>query len=703
MNVLFSPNPYGSEVVIGGGAIPSDDPEGKEFYIKTERTNYFISSPTLPPTYEIKYGAGWSPKEAEVRGTFTGEGFGRIAAYIDYSNTMTALEYDGSSPWGINLDGGIIGIKNGNFENVTFGKWDAEKTIKTYNQDGTETTTTENTDQLRFADTTCYPGAAMDNIAPRCEGRLETNIPLFLTQAEAQEYCRSGDTTGILNGDVPVTPNVYDYYMYNRISTTVGAGWDIENLFRYKMNSGKRLAFYMHSDFGIDEYDRVLVGSDEIEQSYKGDYYGQDPFPDSNEIGMRALGEQRKMQSGTTYTPVMYETNIPTFDTLAHAQNYIDTGDETGIIDKWRTDDVIPGEIGDPTDQTDQGENGAVFSYGGGMFRLSNAQLASFYTEAFNTDPNVMQSILDGLQLFGSNQINAIHDVMYIPFNAEDVATLSSGNDIYLGSYKMTTLTGDRVLKNEKLINMGSHYFAPPYGAGDHRNYAPLCRIFVMLPYAGTHELQVDKYIGKNVTLKLAVDLTTGAGTYFVLSNNTIMDSFDCQIGAHRAITAVDHAQHVAAVTNAILQTGTQGIKTVAGATHAINPAQAATAGREATKTSLNAGGLGGAVSGAIGTVVSGFQGMQSTFDYPMTERGSFNGFLGMFDVKSPYFVFCQMKTKQAQNLIAVKGKPSAAGGKLSSFSGYFEAAAVDLPSFSGTEAEAEELMSILKGGIYID
>jgi hypothetical protein len=181
------------------------------------------------------------------------------------------------------------------------------------------------------------------------------------------------------------------------------------------------------------------------------------------------------------------------------------------------------------------------------------------------------------------------------------------------------------------------------------------------------------------------------------------MDSFDCQIGAHRPLTAVDHAQHVSAVTNAILQTGTQGIKTVAGATNAINPAQAATASREATKTSLNAAGLWGAVGGAIGTVVSGYQGMQSTIDYPMTERGSFNGFLGMFDVKSPYFVFCQMDTKQAENLIRVKGKPSAAGGKLSSFFGYFEAAAVDLPSFSGTEAEAEELMSILKGGVYID
>lgn len=703
MNVLFSPNPYGSEVTIGGGAIPSDDPEGKEFYFKTERTSYYVSSPTLPPTYEIQYGSGWAPKDAEVRGTFTGQGYGRIAAYIDWANEMTELEYDGSRLWGLDLDGSIIGIKDGNIENVTYGKWDATKTVKEYKQDGTSETTTSDTDQLRFGDTGCWPSIALDNIAPKCKASIETNIPLFLTQAQAAEYCRSGDTTGILNGDVPVEPNDYDYYLYNRISTTVGAGWDIENLFRYKMNTGKRLAFYMHSDFGLDEYDRVLVGSSEIAQSYKGDYYGQDPFPDSNEIAMRALGEQRKMQSGTTYTPVMYETNIPTFDTYAHALDYINTGNETGMLDKWRTDEVQPGEIGDPTDQTEQGENGAVFSYGGGMFRLSNIDLAKFYAEAFNTDPNVMQSILDGLQLFGSNQINAIHDVMYIPFAAEDVATLSSGNDIYLGSYKMTTLTGDRVLKNDKLINMGTHYFAPPYGAGDHRNYAPLCRIFVMLPYAGTHELQIDKYIGKNVTLKLAVDLTTGAGTYFVLSNNTIMDSFDCQIGAHRAITAVDHAQHVAAVTNAILQTGTQGIKTVAGATHAINPAQAATASREATQTSLNAAGLGGVVSGAIGTVVSGFQGMQSTIDYPMTERGSFNGFLGMFDVKSPYFVFCQMKTKQAQNLIAVKGKPSAAGGKLSSFSGYFEAAAVDLPSFSGTEAEAEELMNILKGGIYID
>ena len=687
MNVTFSPNPYESKVTIGGGAIPSDNPEGKEFYIKSERKSYYISSPTLPPTYEIQYGSGWAPKEAEVRGTFTGQGYGRIAAYIDWSNTMTDLEYDGSNIWGINLEGAIIGIKNGNFENVSFGKWDAERTITEYRQDGTSTTTTDSDiADLRFANQTVYPGAAMSNIAPKCEGRLDTNIPLFLTRAQAQEYCRSGDTTGILNGDVPVEPNDYDYYLYNRISTTVGAGWDIQNLFRYKMDDGEKLAFYLHSDFGLDEYDRVLVGSDGIAQSYKGDYYGQDPFPESNEKAMRALGVQRKMQSGTTYTPIMYETNIPTFDTLAHALNYIQTGDETGIVDKWRTEEIQPGEIGDPTDETEQGKNGMVYSFGGGMYRLSASDLAVVYGEIFDPSPDVQEAILNGLKLFGSNQINALVDIMYLPINVDDVATLSSGSDIYLGSYKLRQ-TGDRVLKNDKIINMGSVYFAPPYGPGDFRNYEPACKIYVMLPYAGTHELQISKYIGKNIDLKLAVDVTTGAATYYLFAGNTIMDSFDCMIGAHRPITASDQARYVSDAASAISQTAVQGISTVA----------------SAVKGGATMGNLAGTAGGAYNAVMSGYQAMQILNDAPMTQRGGHSGAVSLFDVKQPYFVFAQQKPVQPANLQQLKGKPSSAGGKMRNFSGYLECVSVDLPSFSGTQAEAEELISILKGGVYID
>lgn len=687
-NVPITPNPNGCTISCSGGG-SGEIEEGSTLSLTCTRKNYHVDD-TPMPHWEILYGGGADPSVLTCSVTVGNDNIKKICGFLSTTSPL-----DGSQ-----ATGGVNITLHGLLQNDTIDN-NAEYNMNLSGSYIRTTTDSEGESHSQSGDVT---GLRKDAIGwfpagPKVEGDFDANFPIFMTMAEADTWLLTGEGTP-LNVMTPIEPNTYDYYIYNMITSTLGSGTDFENYERYATVTNGRLAYYLKTD-GM--FDRALTGVENITDVYKGDSPEEDPMPLATVPFTKALGAAVKYDNGDKYYPLMYQTNIPTFDTKAHADNYILTGDETGIIDKWRTDDVQPGEIGDPTDQTEQGENGAVFSYGGGMFRLTNAQLASFYAEAFNTDPNVMQSILDGLQLFGSNQINSIHDVMYIPFAAEDVATLSSGNDIYLGSYKMTTLTGDRVLKNDKLINMGTHYFAPPYGAGDHRNYAPLCRIFVMLPYAGTHELQIDKYIGKNITLKLAVDLTTGAGTYFIFSNQTIMDSFDCQIGAHRPLTAVDHAQHVAAVTNAILQTGTQGIKTVAGATNAINPAQAATASREATKTSLNAAGLGGVVGGAIGTVVSGYQGMQSTIDYPMTERGSFNGFLGMFDVKSPYFVFCQMQTKQAENLIRVKGKPSAAGGKLSSFFGYFEAAAVDLPSFSGTEAEAEELMSILKGGIYID
>ena len=680
-SLQISPNPNGSSLSVGGGG-SGEVSEGTRIYIEYNRKNWRETQGEWLPMY----GGGWDPSDYRWEGVVGDGGFSRIAGYIGHTQPI-----DGSAATG-NIVITVIGIKTGGVIDPNTGLHlcsDGEWTLKTTNAQG-ETTTTTNSSSLVGGVSGHQPGWAP--IAARVEGEANASFPIFETAAEAETFLRTGEGDP-LNGMVPVEPNDYDYYMYNRISSTPGSGWEYEYFYRYKMREGKRLCLFKERLVGYPQYDRTLSGVEGILTIYKGDSPEQDPFPEALSTDLHFLGEAARYEGGTNWYPITYETNIPIADSLQHAQDYIDTGDTTGITGIPGQQD---GEIGEPTDQTEQGENGAVFSYGGGMFRLSNLQLANFYSEAFNTDPNVMQSILDGLQLFGSNQINSIHDVMYIPFAAEDVATLSSGNDIYLGSYKMTTLTGDRVLKNDKLINMGTHYFAPPYGAGDHRNYAPLCRIFVMLPYAGTHELQIDKYIGKNITIKLAVDLTTGAGTYFIFSNRTIMDSFDCQIGAHRPLTAVDHAQHVAAVTNAILQTGIQGIKTVGAG---VGGVAAANAGR----TAEAAGALGEVSSGAIGTVLTGYQGMQNIIDYPMTERGSFNGFLGMFDVKSPYFVFCQMQTKQAENLIRVKGKPSAAGGKLSRFFGYFEAAAVDLPSFSGTEAEAEELMSILKGGIYID
>ena len=357
----------------------------------------------------------------------------------------------------------------------------------------------------------------------------------------------------------------------------------------------------------------------------------------------------------------------------------------------------MPGEIGDPADQTPQGENGMIYTYGSRMYRLSNLQLFHFYDEVFDPTPATVQAILDGLQLFGANQINAIQDVMYLPFDASLVATMSAATNIKLGTYTMQNAQGEPIQKNDKLINMGTVYFPAPYGARDFRNYEPNCKLYIMLPYAGTHELQISKYIGKNVTLKMACDVSTGQATYFLYAGGCIMDSFDCIVGVHRPITAVDHAQHTAQAMNAIMQTGASAINTLqSGVSGGLQ------AGGKAA-VAIGAGVVDG-LGGAVKTIMSGYQAMNIYNDAPMTPRGSFTGGTGLFDVKSPYFIFAQLKPQMPSNLAYVMGRPSSAGGLVSSFSGFLQTCAFSLADgFTGTEEEAEEIYSLMEGGIYVD
>ena len=670
MAIIFNPNPHDCSVSITGGG-SGDVTEGSTITVNVTRKNYSYDT-TPMPHYEPKFGGGWDP--SSYTGTWhVNSGYKQICGYIGQE-----MPIDASSVGTINVT--LYAKKDDD-------TIDINANINAFS-DGTQINTSTNSEHVETTTTTTNQGFGIGQspgfapTAPKLEGSITANFPIFDTAQHARAFLETGDTTGVLTDVVVVVDNDYDYYIYNQITSTIGAGLNYQFYYRYKMQVNSRLAMYLITE-DDSPYDRALIGTSGIIHTYKGTRYAQDPMPDGSADQTRFLGVQKRLTTGTTWTPVMYETNIPTFDTQAHAENYISTGDETGIIDKWRTDDVEPGEIGEPTDTTPQGENGMVLSYGGKMYRMTNKQLASFYDEVFDPTPNVVNAILEGLQLFGSNQINAIQGVTYFPFPISHVASLSNGNDIYIGTYKITQTTGDAVLKNDKLINMGTVYFAPPYGARDFRNYEPGCKLYIMLPYAGTHELQISKYIGKNVTLKMAVDLANGSGTYFLYAGNTIMDSFDCIVGVHRPITAVDHAQHVAASMNAILQTGTGAIKAIE-----------AGASKDLKNTA----------KGALNAVTSGYQTLQTVNDAPMSTRGSFTGGTGLFDVKSPYFIFAQMKPQTPANLTAVMGRPSSTGGLVSSFSGYLSTCAFTLADgFTGTQEEAEEIYHLMAGGVYID
>ncbi len=687
--INFSPNPNGCSCdITGSGGGPLEGNETHNFTYNIEKWRY---DDTPMPHWEPD---GSVSESVNIR-TKSGIHFDRWGAVM--TGNLDQQPLDGHTFFtSIYLVKGWTGseIKTIQFDGDVWDIPNATGQATNTNAQGESTTSTFTVLGYRFNNSS----VGWNNI--KASLTIDPDCLVFETESDLDDYLRTGDSSKAINTPIPepVEQDDYDYFISNVITSTVGAGADYSYFFRFKMNTNERLAMYKKSDG--TPYDRVLKGLSGVASTYKGDYYGQEVYEEySSNPQTQYLGAIKKLDNGTTWTPITYETNIPTFDTEAHADAYILSGDETGIIDKWRTDDVVPGEIGDPADTTPQGENGMIYTYGSRMYRLSNLQLFHFYDEVFDPTPATVQAILDGLQLFGANQINAIQDVMYLPFDASLVASMSAATSIKLGTYTMQA-QGEPIQKNDKLINMGTVYFPAPYGARDFRNYEPNCKLYIMLPYAGTHELQISKYIGKNVTLKMACDVSTGQATYFLYAGGCIMDSFDCIVGVHRPITAVDHAQHTAQAMNAIMQTGQSAISTLAQGATAVTPAKAATKTREATPTQFNASFVGGAVN----TIMSGYQAMNVYNDAPMTPRGSFTGGTGLFDVKSPYFVFAQLKPQMPSNLAYIMGRPSSAGGLVSSFSGFLQTCAFSLADgFTGTEEEAAEIYSLMEGGIYVD
>jgi adenosylcobinamide amidohydrolase len=255
------------------------------------------------------------------------------------------------------------------------------------------------------------------------------------------------------------------------------------------------------------------------------------------------------------------------------------------------------------------------------------------------------------------------------------------------------------------MINCGSAQFDAPYD--DFRDYEPFCKLGVLLPYIGFKELLISKYINKTVSLKYAVDVTTGACTAYLYANGVIMDSFDGTMGVQRPITAVNQQEQVSAVINGILGTATQAAKTIgtAGTTAVAGAtlAGASSVAEAAPQAAKFAGGQSQIGGGAINTILSGYSTLQAAIDSPISTRGAYSGVLGEFGNQYPYFIFAWLKTSKPANEIETIGLPSNAGGAVGSFGGFLQCAAFNLANgFSGTDTEAEEIYSIMRSGVYV-
>lgn len=533
---------------------------------------------------------------------------------------------------------------------------------------------------------------------------------IFKDVNSAIAYYRDGDASGFLNSDSYATKK-FEYFIKNTVYKNGKLLYYRDYKFKTDSQNDPHCMTLVRND--SVGYDHILNGqnSNHITQILnRGRSDRANEYAPTSSAPTEYLRFSQETAGGNEYTVSYWRTNIHCFDNQSDADDYINTGNtdnSTNNQDVNRANNtIVDGHIGDVVSQTDNGSSGISFAYGGQIYALSSVNLAAFFTNVlFSTDTSIKDAILEGTQLFGANQINAVNGVMYLPISdISDIASVSPTDKCFIGTYQ-APITANRVVANNKMINCGSAPFNETYG--DFRDYEPFCKLGVLLPYIGFKELSISKYINKTVSLKYAVDVTTGACTAYLYANGVIMDSFDGTMGVQRPITAVNQQAQVSAVINGILGTATQAAKTIgtAGTTAVAGAtlAGASSVAEAAPQAAKFAGGQSQIGGGAINTILSGYSTLNAAVDSPISTRGAYSGVLGEFGNQYPYFIFAWLKTSKPANEIETIGLPSNAGGAVGSFGGFLQCAAFNLANgFGGTDTEAEEIYSIMRNGVYV-
>lgn len=204
---------------------------------------------------------------------------------------------------------------------------------------------------------------------------------------------------------------------------------------------------------------------------------------------------------------------------------------------------------------------------------------------------------------------------------------------------------------------------------GSYLDYDPYTKAEIYLPYCGTHPIAVDDIMGKSVHVKYHVDILSGACVAYVKCGSSVLYSFIGQCTSSIPITGSDW-------TNVV-----NGAISIASAIGSM----VATGGATAPLV----------MPGVASTAVNSLK--------PSVEKsGSMSGTGGMLAVQTPYLILTRPRQALPKNQNTYTGYPSFIKEKLSDLKGYTEVAEIRLSGVDATDAELDEIVGLLKGGVII-
>ena len=548
--------------------------------------------------------------------------------------------------------------------------------------------------------------------------QISTNVPIFDNYEHAYNYLANPtNTTGLLNaGDAPDPEEEYTeqfdfWFIKNKWghNTRNTDGHTSKQNYRFYPKR-KGICYIKHTPTAAEPYDRILYNYSTYDAKYAE--WGADTDDDfidhPGDITTHFLSKSISFGSDDYYTKFDYQTNIPLWKTQQDADDYYNGLKDISEAENYayisRQDDAIlnpdlPGTEEDAA--TAMRTNGMRFSYGVRLYEITNIELANLMQEMF--DPANVQDVIDGNKLMGSNTINSVSGVMYLPFaDLSAICELGSLANIKIGAWEAQTAQGKRIISNEGTIDCGSFFYNRTYL--DYRDYEPYNLLFVNLPFCGCHQLTISKYLDKTVNVSYNVDVCTGGIVAKLTADDILVDIFEGTCGASRPISATDNNAYINSIVGAITGASASASGSIEGITNSVSSVGKAAASGSAFAaggTALGAVGLAGAVG--VSGVYTAYQVKNAVDNPPQMHRGSLAGNLGYYLNSKPSFLFFTKKTIRPENELETIGYPSGHGGAVGSFSGFLSCSAFKLADgFTGTDEERAEIMEIMRGGIYL-
>ena len=394
----------------------------------------------------------------------------------------------------------------------------------------------------------------------------------------------------------------------------------------------------------------------------------------------------------------------------------------------------------DEADEIDLNEPVIATSGGNSVWLMNEDKLKEFFTYLWDPDGTIFDDIVKGVALLGENPMDSVVSCRFYPLDLAQVFGSkfdSQYRTICFGRVASDVTARLLMSSNVAIYELGSFYFNDAGMFNDFRDYEPYSHYSVYIPFVGIVPVSAIECINTTLSIKMIIDLITGACTAVVYTNGVPYKYLDGMIGIEVPVTGRNMAQYGQSVLQGALGGLASSMQPAMGmakaaAPHTTNAAKSihSWAGAQTDTAIMNltgghegygaigsvaAGGaevaagaalaapvalgaafaVGGAALGAAAAALSSQPAPQSA--------GSNVPAMGLAKPLYPYFIVQRSESWIPENYAKLYGRPLQEGGKVGDFHGYSVFGNIKVEGIEYASNEEITLISeLLTEGVYL-